>query len=234
MPTITTREEIATHAYLRCFGALPDSSEEDQRWGLKASSEDALLSVLVALYPSEFPSHTADSIYKLRGHPVAALIGTDTEEGPFTVLEQEGNSADVIVEQTLPLIDNVMAPVLLAEARRLGVDVEAERCDWYMVASMLHEIRALPDVDVPAAVRAVNDGATVADLDSYRGTPTSAPFVYVVMTCHDGTDWCVRKATVEEVSDEDEETLPLAEAREFAAEVAAEHGTRWFDFSGEA
>lgn len=57
---------------------------------------------------------------------------------------------------------------------------------------------------------------------------------FVVATCHEGSDWSVRPATDAEVADPEDETLPLAEARAFAAEVAAEHGTRWFDFSGDS
>ena len=54
---------------------------------------------------------------------------------------------------------------------------------------------------------------------------------YVVSTCHDGSDWCVRNATAEEMADEADEKLPLEEARDWASQCANEHGCNWFDFT---
>jgi hypothetical protein len=55
--------------------------------------------------------------------------------------------------------------------------------------------------------------------------------MYVVTTCHEGTDWCVREATAAEIADPDEEVMPLSEAREVAAKTATESNSNWFDFS---
>lgn len=54
---------------------------------------------------------------------------------------------------------------------------------------------------------------------------------FVVAMCHEGTDWCVRIATAEEIADPEEETSTYAEAVEQAAAVAREMGTNWYDFS---
>lgn len=54
---------------------------------------------------------------------------------------------------------------------------------------------------------------------------------YVVATCHDGTGWCVREATIEELVSSDEEKFSLGDAREHAAKVAKEDDCIWFDFS---
>lgn len=56
----------------------------------------------------------------------------------------------------------------LEECARLGVDVEIERHDPYFVKAMLDELRALDPADLPAAIRAVNDGASVDDFPAYR------------------------------------------------------------------
>ena len=62
-----TKEQMALayEAAEKCFGVHDDATEEEQAWGLKASEEDAVLSVLSALYPNEW-TNTADGIYKLR------------------------------------------------------------------------------------------------------------------------------------------------------------------------
>ena len=56
---------------------------------------------------------------------------------------------------------------------------------------------------------------------------------YVVTTCHEGTDWCVREATAEEMADPfgKDELWTLAEAREGAARTASELGSRWYDLT---
>lgn len=51
---------------------------------------------------------------------------------------------------------------------------------------------------------------------------------YVYETCHEGSDWCVRRATAAEISHPDVETLPLDEVLAFAAE----HGP-FYDFSSD-
>lgn len=53
---------------------------------------------------------------------------------------------------------------------------------------------------------------------------------YVVSTCHDGTDWCVRDATDEEVI-EGEWVSDHRDALDLAASTAAEYGCRYYDFS---
>jgi hypothetical protein len=56
----------------------------------------------------------------------------------------------------------------LEEAARLGVDVEIERHDPWFVKDMLRELRALSPADLPSAIRAVNDGASVSDRAAYQ------------------------------------------------------------------
>jgi len=65
------------------------------------------------------------------------------------------------------LAQHAVPAQLLAEAARLGVDVEVERFDPYFLAKMLAEINAVPEAERAAAVRAVNDGSTPADRASY-------------------------------------------------------------------
>lgn len=54
---------------------------------------------------------------------------------------------------------------------------------------------------------------------------------FVVETCHEGSDWCVRRATQAEIAAPDEETLPLTEALEFGHETARKFGSNLYDFS---
>lgn len=56
---------------------------------------------------------------------------------------------------------------------------------------------------------------------------------FVVETCNEGSDWCVRAATQAEIDDPDEETLPLDEALEFGKDTIARLGGSLYDFSGD-
>ena len=61
--------------------------------------------------------------------------------------------------------------------------------------------------------------------------------LYVVESIHDGTDWCVRRATAQETAAERAEGQGWAMSYESAAALARESahrdGCRWFDFSAD-
>ena len=158
---MTGREQIAQDALDRCYGQHADATDRERAWGLKASEGDAVLAILAALYPHDGWTNSAEGIYRLRNeHNGLADAYYDTA--------RETGGIEDLVAQILPIIDYAMDAALLVEADRLGVDVERDRHDPYFLASMLHEIRVLPDSDRAAATRAVNDGATVADFKAYR------------------------------------------------------------------
>lgn len=82
----------------------------------------------------------------------------------------------------------------LEEATALGIDVELDRHDIDMVKAILREVRLLDPSEVPAAVRAVNDGATVADRDSYKEVPvTTTKFVPTIDQIATATAAVIRK-----------------------------------------
>jgi hypothetical protein len=66
---------------------------------------------------------------------------------------------------------------------------------------------------------------------------TKAIELFVVSSCHEGTDWCVRKATLQEALDEARDrqgwAMPYDDATDLAARQARELGCRWYDFSGD-
>jgi hypothetical protein len=74
--------------------------------------------------------------------------------------------------------------------------------------------------------RAFDSDPYIDDLQESAAQEPPKNLSFVVSTCHDGTDWCVRAATQREINDPDEETLPYDEA----VALAGEHG-RFFDFS---
>lgn len=59
-------------------------------------------------------------------------------------------------------------------------------------------------------------------------TPENNEARYVVATCHEGSDWCVRRATPEEQADDGEEKLTYGDALRFAREVS---GGRFYDLT---
>lgn len=154
-PQSTDRVVIAAAAYFETFQGP---------WGLKASTEDAMLSVLVALYPSDYPAHDAAGIYKIRDDARMCAVA----ERLWDDLECQGLDPAEIATELVPMLDDAMCASLLAQAEAIGCDVEAERCDWYMVAEMLHEIALLPEAERAAAARACNDGVTPADRANYQ------------------------------------------------------------------
>ena len=94
-------------------------------------------------------------------------------EGPETVVVERGdyendsgvwNSVAWTGEEPDP---EQGKPDLLAHAVRLGIDLDPEHVDEAFLALMLAEIDALPAAEVPAAIRAVNDGAAVQDRANY-------------------------------------------------------------------
>lgn len=93
MPAITSRNEIAAKAYLAPY-------ESD--CGIQASSEDALLSVINALYP-DFPTN-ADGIYAIR----ADKRLTDLCDYLWEDLECEGLDENQIAEQLVPKLDEIL------------------------------------------------------------------------------------------------------------------------------
>jgi hypothetical protein len=75
-------------------------------------------------------------------------------------------------------------------------------------------------------VRAFGDGPSIDCIDESVPQERPVNLSFVVSTCHDGSDWCVRAATQREIADPEEETLSYDDA----VELAVEHG-RFFDFS---
>jgi hypothetical protein len=61
--------------------------------------------------------------------------------------------------------------------------------------------------------------------------------LFVVESIHDGTDWCVRRATAAETAEEEAKgegwAMSYESAKALARESAREHGCRWFDFSAD-
>jgi hypothetical protein len=88
------RVALATAAYLQTYSG---------HWGLKASSEDALLSILSWLWPDDWQAN-ADGIYKLRATPVLCDLSTWMWEE----LECAGLEAREIAEGILPKLDAVL------------------------------------------------------------------------------------------------------------------------------
>jgi hypothetical protein len=161
--THTTREEAAEAAYLRAYGAHDEATEEERAWGLKCSSEDALLAMLGVLYPEVYAGTGAAGIYSIRAsQPLSQCAESLWEE------ESEGLTAAEIVSRTIAGIDEAMVPTLLEQAAALGVDVEVERFDPYFLACALWEITRLPERERASAVAAVNDGATPDARHLYR------------------------------------------------------------------
>ena len=107
MPNATaeSRIEIAAAAYQAPY--------DDPEWGLKASTEDAILSVLVALYPGEYPVADADNIYKLRQDERL----NDLADHVYTSMECEGLEVDQIAERLVPEIDARMVGTLKPHSR---------------------------------------------------------------------------------------------------------------------
>jgi hypothetical protein len=94
--TADSRIEIAATAY----GAPYDDPER----GLKASAEDAILSVLVALYPGEYPAHDGEGMDKLRGDERL----NDLADLVWETMECEGLGIREIAERLVPEIDGRM------------------------------------------------------------------------------------------------------------------------------
>ena len=61
--------------------------------------------------------------------------------------------------------------------------------------------------------------------------------LFVVETIHEGTDWCVRRATATETAEEHAQhegwAMPYEDAVTLARASAREHRCRWFDFSAD-
>lgn len=149
------RVSVAATAYERVY-------EGD--WGLKASEEDALLGVLCALYPFDFPED-AEGIYKIRATPSLVDLADWLGENAADLYGDDG--ARDIIDALLPNLDSAMKTSLLATARHLGVEVEVARFEPYALAETLWEISLLDEGERAAAVRAVNDGAQVKDRAAY-------------------------------------------------------------------
>lgn len=100
-PSLAEREQIAARAYLKTFGQGPDATAEDKAWGLKASTEDALYSVLSALFPSDY----GDDFYKVRNsQPLQNLANRLWEEW-----ECESMTAEEIAPRLVAAIDALRA-----------------------------------------------------------------------------------------------------------------------------
>jgi hypothetical protein len=108
----------------------------------------------------------------------AEKTGYSIREGSTILAERrlESEVAEAIIRrhkiqrlarQALELLDEIEMTDYLEVARELGVEVELDRHDPYFVKAMLREILALDPAEIPAAVRAVNDGATVDDRAAY-------------------------------------------------------------------
>lgn len=110
--TTTTRSEIAEQAYLATF---------DGPWGLKASEEDALLSVLNAFYPA-FPKH-AEGIYAIRADKHLSALATALYE-----ISLDGGDVHDIVAALLPKLDEATRAVLADQRDDLVAEV-ARRLD---------------------------------------------------------------------------------------------------------
>lgn len=63
----------------------------------------------------------------------------------------------------------------------------------------------------------------------------TTPDLFVVESIHEGTDWCVRRATVQEIAEEERDregwAMPYDDAVALARESARSDQCRWFDFS---
>lgn len=61
--------------------------------------------------------------------------------------------------------------------------------------------------------------------------------LFVVASIHEGSDWCVRRATAEEIAEEratgEGWAMSYETAVALARESARSHGCRWFDFSAD-
>lgn len=61
--------------------------------------------------------------------------------------------------------------------------------------------------------------------------------LFVVESIHEGTNWCIRRATVQEVDEEhrsgDGWAMSYDSAVTLAREAARRDGCRWFDFSAD-
>lgn len=91
---MSVRADAAREAYLAVYKGP---------WGLKASSEDALLNMLVALYPADFPKFDAENIYKLRSIPVFVALADILWN-----IECEGKDEFEIVDEMIPFIDRAI------------------------------------------------------------------------------------------------------------------------------
>ena len=81
-------------------------------WGLKASAEDVVLSVLVALYPGEFPEDANDNIDRLRTESRFDGLADEVWD-----LQCEGLDTRDIVERLVPELDSRMAGTMKPHAR---------------------------------------------------------------------------------------------------------------------
>lgn len=163
----SSREGRAAVAYLSTFRGP---------WGLKASTEDAVLSVICALYPYLGHAHDSVGIEWLRSHPnVSAAVDTISED-----LEQEGMGAREIGAAAVPLLDEALVREVCEYAAGLGLDCDFEHGDSYFIAQALSDVLALPEAERARGVARLNEGWSIESVQAEgpRRCPSCANYYY--------------------------------------------------------
>ena len=163
------REAEAAKAYLSTF---------DGPWGLKASTEDGLLSILSAAYPWLGFEKSGGGIERLRAHRSSPDLANEIYEE----LECEGLIAGELVRCALPMIDEAFKLETIAAAESLGLDVERERCDSFFLAELLWDVLSFPEGEErQAAVARANDGSAVREAGAGLRSRTIAVHLSVTL-----------------------------------------------------
>lgn len=153
MNETTDRTEIAARAYEAVYA--------DPEWGLKSSSEDALLGVINALYPS-FPKR-GDGFNAIRAERELGDLATYLWEE----LECEGLDSNQIAERLVPRLDATM------------IVVSGRRPDWDDTILAEAESAILDRLDV--SLDETEQGLTataVGQIETFVSETLGRPWVY--------------------------------------------------------